>query len=809
MKLLYFIRDPYPTTRPDVLALIGRCLAARGIGTDLVATRQGPVTEAPDQWPAGEAFIHAPGRSAPARHAGALRHDLRRLARASAYDALLVRDKILTAALALLWPHGRPVLYWASYPFPEDDRARAAMPGLGRAHRLVLRLRAACSGWLLYRFVIPRARLVFVQSERMAEQFAQRTGRRSGLVPVPMGVDETELPAPLAALAGPGVDEPLRLVYLGALDRVRRLDFLLEVLDELRRRDAAQPCRLTLVGSAGSPADREWLMQRVHEAGLQDRVSIIDAMPRAQAWALARRCHVGVSAIPRGPVYDVSSPTKTVEYLAIGLPALVNDIADQQSLIEATGAGVCAPMAAGAFADAILAIRRDYPALAARAAAARGWLLAHRGYEGLADTVAAAIRTVVTPRCPDRPRAGVDPTLAADVAPDITPDAAPDARPDARPAPSIPMRTVLLLGPHLEAVSGISTHLRLLIGSPVGRHFRVRHFQVGSEGRTASRPQATGRGLTEGAFARLWRLAVSPWQLAAVLLRERPAIVHLNTAMDAKAFGRDLAYLLVACALRRRTVFQVHGGALPAEFTRGNPVLAALLRLAMRLPDQVVLLGRVERDAWQRFMPALSTRVIANAVETGESGEPVRSASSSYAQLRLVYLGRIVEAKGLFEALDAVCALHAHGLQPHFTIAGSGPDEARLREHAARLGIAAQVSFPGPVFGDAKARLWQQADVLVFPTWREGLPYSLLEAMAAGVVAITTPVGAIPEVITHGRDGLLVPPRDPVALAAAIRRVHDDRPAALAIAQAARRRVREAYSVERLATDFFGVYSRL
>jgi glycosyltransferase involved in cell wall biosynthesis len=466
-------------------------------------------------------------------------------------------------------------------------------------------------------------------------------------------------------------------------------------------------------------------------------------------------------------------------------------------------------MAAGAFADAILAIRRDYPALAARAAAARGWLLAHRGYEGLADTVAAAIRTVVTPRCPDRPRAGVDPTLAADVAPDITPDAAPDARPDARPAPSIPMRTVLLLGPHLEAVSGISTHLRLLIGSPVGRHFRVRHFQVGSEGRTASRPQATGRGLTEGAFARLWRLAVSPWQLAAVLLRERPAIVHLNTAMDAKAFGRDLAYLLVACALRRRTVFQVHGGALPAEFTRGNPVLAALLRLAMRLPDQVVLLGRVERDAWQRFMPALSTRVIANAVETGESGEPVRSASSSYAQLRLVYLGRIVEAKGLFEALDAVCALHAHGLQPHFTIAGSGPDEARLREHAARLGIAAQVSFPGPVFGDAKARLWQQADVLVFPTWREGLPYSLLEAMAAGVVAITTPVGAIPEVITHGRDGLLVPPRDPVALAAAIRRVHDDRPAALAIAQAARRRVREAYSVERLATDFFGVYSRL
>ena len=126
-----------------------------------------------------------------------------------------------------------------------------------------------------------------------------------------------------------------------------------------------------------------------------------------------------------------------------------------------------------------------------------------------------------------------------------------------------------------------------------------------------------------------------------------------------------------------------------------------------------------------------------------------------------------------------------------------------------RLGLATQVDFTGPLFGRDKERFWLQADVLVFPTWSEGLPYSLLEAMAAGVLPITCPVGAIPDVITHRRDGLLVPVRDPVALADAIRWVHEHRGAAREMALAARLRVGREYTVDRLAADFADVYSHL
>lgn len=391
MKLLYFIRDPYPTTRPDVLTLFGQCLAARGIASDVVGTRHGDLAGSALSWPAGREFVHLPGSGALRRHIGAMVHDVRQLRRAGGYDAVVVRDKIVTAAAALLWPHRRPVFYWASYPFPEDDLARAAMPLRGPAYRMALRARAILTRWLLYRFVVPRASAVFVQSERMREVFAQQSGRVTGLFAVPMGVDPRALPPIDPAPAPYQAGQPFRLVYLGSMDRARQVEFLIDTLIRLRRRDPSTVYRLTLVGDASTPAEFQWLAERAAGSGLGDLIDMPGMLPREQAWAIARQCQLGLSAIPRGPVYDVSSPTKTIEYLALGLPVLVNDIPDQLALVSQTGAGLCAPMDPDAFAEAVVSIRRNHRELAERAAAARTWLLAHRGYDLLAAGVAAAL----------------------------------------------------------------------------------------------------------------------------------------------------------------------------------------------------------------------------------------------------------------------------------------------------------------------------------------------------------------------------------------------------------------------------------
>ncbi len=391
MKLLYFIRDPYPTTRPDVLTLFGQCLAARGIASDIVGIRHGDMAGSSLGWPAGAAFVHQPGAGALRRQLGGIVHDIRQLRRAPGYDAIVVRDKILTAVAALLWPHRRPVYYWASYPFPEDDLVRAGMPLRSAAYRLALRVRAGLTRWLLYRIVVPRARAVFVQSDRMREVFAQQSGRATGLHAVPMGVDARALPpaeiAPAPYLAG----QPFRLVYLGSMDRARQVEFLVETLVRLRARDRATDYRLTLIGDASTREEFDWLAERVSQSGVSEQIDMTGMLPRDEAWAIARQCQLGLSAIPRGPVYDVSSPTKTIEYLALGLPVLVNDIPDQLALVTQTKAGLCVPMNADAFADAVMSVRRNHGEFALRAGAARAWLIAHRGYDLLADGVAAAL----------------------------------------------------------------------------------------------------------------------------------------------------------------------------------------------------------------------------------------------------------------------------------------------------------------------------------------------------------------------------------------------------------------------------------
>lgn len=150
---------------------------------------------------------------------------------------------------------------------------------------------------------------------------------------------------------------------------------------------------------------------------------------------------------------------------------------------------------------------------------------------------------------------------------------------------------VLLLGPARSAVSGVSTHLNQLFESELPSRFDLVQFQVGSEGRT------------QGRLRTLLRLITGPFAFAACLIRSKPDIVHLNTSLVPKAYWRDIVFLGLAKAMGRKVIYQVHGGALPAEFFAGNRVLTALLRRVLSCPDKVVLLARAEMAAYGRFAP--------------------------------------------------------------------------------------------------------------------------------------------------------------------------------------------------------------
>jgi glycosyltransferase involved in cell wall biosynthesis len=136
----------------------------------------------------------------------------------------------------------------------------------------------------------------------------------------------------------------------------------------------------------------------------------------------------------------------------------------------------------------------------------------------------------------------------------------------------------------------------------------------------------------------------------------------------------------------------------------------------------------------------------------------------------LVFAGRLGPQKSLGTALEALVGLPDVAL----VVAGDGPERAELERRSAALGLGGRVRFLGSVPRERVLRLFRAADVSVLPSAWENFPHTVVEALAVGCPVIATSVGGVPEVIRDGENGLLVPPRDPGALAAAIARFFGD-----------------------------------
>ena len=132
----------------------------------------------------------------------------------------------------------------------------------------------------------------------------------------------------------------------------------------------------------------------------------------------------------------------------------------------------------------------------------------------------------------------------------------------------------------------------------------------------------------------------------------------------------------------------------------------------------------------------------------------------------LAFAGRMTAPKALGVALDAVAEVP----EVDFELAGDGDQRAALEARARELGLDGRARFLGPLSRVEVLALFRRADAALLSSAWENFPHTLVEALAVGTPAIATSVGGVPEIVTHGENGLLVPPGEPGALAAAIRR---------------------------------------
>ncbi|WP_338844575.1 glycosyltransferase [Massilia sp. W12] len=392
IKVLYFVPEPMPTYRADVAVLFGKYLPREGVRADLVGRQgQGEVTQQ------GFASVTVPGqgRGRLWREAAYVWHCLRSIlgAKRGQYAMVQVRDMVGIGALALILARikGIRFAYWMSFLMNEGriGRARAEIAkGGGLRYRLVL-LKGLIEVFLLDRFVLPNADHVFVQSEAMRDLIAGRGVAREKMTPVPMGVDcESLQGAAITPTRLPGWQGLPVIGYLGTLDRSREMERVVDMLALVRRTVPA--CRLLLIGDSPTPSDLDDLRAYARQQGQEEAVHITGWMAAAQAWPLLAACDLAVSYIPRGDLFDISSPTKPLEYLALAMPCVGNDTPDQVLVLQGSQAGWLCASSVEAMAQAMLEILHDPQAARARAAHGPAWVQAQRSYAVLARQLAAA-----------------------------------------------------------------------------------------------------------------------------------------------------------------------------------------------------------------------------------------------------------------------------------------------------------------------------------------------------------------------------------------------------------------------------------
>lgn len=304
-------------------------------------------------------------------------------------------------------------------------------------------------------------------------------------------------------------------------------------------------------------------------------------------------------------------------------------------------------------------------------------------------------------------------------------------------------------------------------------------------------------------FGKLTCAVTGALHLAALLIFGRVSLVHAHVSSHG-SFKRKAIYLAFARWRGVPTIFHLHSGGF-RKFVdeEASPGLRRRIVQTLQSSSHLVALS----DSWATYLhslaPGVTVSVLPNPVDVLpdaalRDGEPGR----------LLFLGRASDSKGVYDLLDAFAALVQRHPHARLAVGGDG-DLQRLRNRIAELGLGMHVEVLGWVSGQQKLDQFLRCQVYVLPSYHEGMPVGMLEAMALARAVVVTPVGGVPEAVQDGTHGLLVTPGDVVALTAALSRLLDDVGLQRKLGQAARAQVASNYATGLVLARIASMYEKV
>lgn len=338
--------------------------------------------------------------------------------------------------------------------------------------------------------------------------------------------------------------------------------------------------------------------------------------------------------------------------------------------------------------------------------------------------------------------------------------------------------TVLSAIPTPPPYSGPEAVAELFLTTGLGDAFRTWHLRTNVN----SSNRAKGRLSLQNVLA-----LVQLWvRLLDAIRRHKPRLLHFYLSQNTTGFLRDAVLVLTAATFGVRVVAEVHGSNFGNFYQHASGLWQLFIRFVIQRLTGVILLAERFRSQFTALLPDNRIFVVRNAVAFDWNLEQVqtRLARQSF---NILYMGHLSQAKGFGEVIKAAPEVLDTLPSAVFYFAGEwlrqernilfDEDGQRLTfdvdatEHAWQELVARydkRVRYLGIVTGEDKKKVLGDSDIFVLPSYSEGMPMAVLEAMAAGLALVVTPVGALPEILQDAVNARFVPPGDVKALAAAL-----------------------------------------
>ena len=348
-------------------------------------------------------------------------------------------------------------------------------------------------------------------------------------------------------------------------------------------------------------------------------------------------------------------------------------------------------------------------------------------------------------------------------------------------------RRVLMVGPDLSQRGGIAAVERALLSGWDYRRYDVRHV-------------ATYRSHHGPRLLKLVRAIPALARVGWVLMSWRPELAHIHMSQKGSLYRKGCVVLLARATGVRSVLLHLHAAEFDVHYEASGPLKRRWIRKLLRSADRLIVLGARWKDFYAGLDLDVPIDVLANPVLFPDAIAP----DPVHGKVVLT-LGELGKRKGTYDTLRAIPAILEAHPSAEFWFGGDGEVD-EIRAIVTRQEWRDRVRFLGWVDGRAKADALATAAVFLLPSYHEGLPVAVLEAMAQGVPVVTTPVGDVPDAITDGADGFLVAPGDVAAIARRVSSLLADPALARRLGARARARAAAAYDVRAILPRLYAIY---